>query len=107
MGCVVGSSRSRTLSSFSHFAVARSGTTLAVVCEKARVASASGTASFMKTSLSENVAAGLGKMRQEVVGQVVAREQGCRRFAGELAEIADQVRWIVVAAGSRGRSPTG
>src|SRR5262249_13623306 len=61
--------------------------------------------SFMQTSLPEAGNCCLGKIRQEMPGEIIGSGQGGRGLARELAEIADQMGLIVVAAGDGGSRP--
>ena len=48
------------------------------------------------------------ELRQKVASQIVIRDQQSdRRFAGEVFEIADQMRLVVVSAGEGGFHPPG
>src|SRR4051794_18296265 len=62
-------------------------------------------ASFMHTSLPESLRRRLGKMRQEMPRQIVRGQQRRRRLSGEVAEVADQGRLVVIPAGNRRRGP--
>src|SRR4051794_19523961 len=94
-----------SLASCVHFALARSGITTPADCANASVQSIKEAASFMHPSLPESGPRRLGKMRQKVPRQIVRRQQTRRRLPGKFAEVADQVRLVVIPTGNRGRGP--
>src|SRR5690348_11153946 len=77
------------------------------VCANAVTPESRRNASLMQSSLPNRRRLCLGKMRQEVTGQVMAGEQGSGRLAGKFAEIADEVRLVVVASDGCGGCVSG